>query len=115
MFAENLKRLRRERGMSQEELASRLGVVRQTVSKWESGSSFPDANLLVNLAAVFQVSADELLGIKAETRSSSEKTDVRNVQLTERTNLILQVAAILIGGVIILRFVLRLLLILINL
>ena len=50
MLSENLKTLRKARGLSQEELAGRLHVVRQTVSKWEKGLSVPDAELLVRLS-----------------------------------------------------------------
>ena len=50
MLAENLKALRKAKGLSQEELAARLHVVRQTVSKWEKGRSVPDADLLIRLA-----------------------------------------------------------------
>ena len=49
MFSENLKTLRKQKGYTQEELAARLNVVRQTVSKWEKGLSVPDAELLLRL------------------------------------------------------------------
>lgn len=62
MFSENLKLLRKKKGLSQEELAVRLNIVRQTVSKWEKGLSVPDADLLVKLADVLEVSVAELLG-----------------------------------------------------
>ena len=62
MFQENLKALRRKKGMSQEELAARLHVVRQTISKWEKGLSVPDSALLIRLAEVFEVPVSELLG-----------------------------------------------------
>ncbi len=62
MFSENLKLLRKKKGLSQEELAVRLNIVRQTVSKWEKGLSVPDANLLVKLADVLEVSVAALLG-----------------------------------------------------
>ena len=62
MLAENLKVLRKQKGFSQEELAVRVNVVRQTVSKWEKGLSVPDADVLVKLAEVFGVSVSELLG-----------------------------------------------------
>ena len=52
MFHENLKALRKDRGLSQEELAVRLNVVRQTISKWEKGLSVPDAAMLIRLAEV---------------------------------------------------------------
>lgn len=66
MFAENLKTLRKAKGLSQEELAIRLNVVRQTVSKWEKGLSVPDADLLIRLSDIFEVSVSELLGAKIE-------------------------------------------------
>lgn len=66
MFQENLKALRREKGMSQEELAARLHVVRQTISKWEKGLSVPDSALLIRLAEVFEVPVSELLGERIE-------------------------------------------------
>ncbi len=62
MFSENLKLLRKKKGLSQEELAVRLNIVRQTISKWEKGLSVPDADLLVKLADVLEVSVVELLG-----------------------------------------------------
>ena len=61
MLAENLKALRKAKGLSQEELAARLHVVRQTVSKWEKGRSVPDADLLIRLAEVVS-SSSALLG-----------------------------------------------------
>ena len=66
MFQENLKALRRKKGMSQEELAARLHVVRQTISKWEKGLSVPDSALLIRLAEVFEVPVSELLGERIE-------------------------------------------------
>ena len=47
MFSDNLKTMRKEKGFSQEQLATRLNVVRQTISKWEKGLSVPDAELLI--------------------------------------------------------------------
>ena len=62
MFAENLRALRKAKGLSQEELAARLHVVRQTVSKWEKGRSVPDADLLVRLAEELDTTPAALLG-----------------------------------------------------
>ena len=65
MLGENIKALRKARGLSQQELAGRLHVVRQTVSKWEQGRSVPDADLLVQLADCLGVPVEELLGTPA--------------------------------------------------
>jgi len=66
MLADNLITLRKAKRLSQEELAMRLNVVRQTVSKWEKGLSVPDADLLIRLADIFEVQVSELLGTKIE-------------------------------------------------
>ena len=57
MLSENLKTLRKAKGLSQEELAVKLNVVRQTVSKWEQGLSVPDSEMLLVIAAVSFFSA----------------------------------------------------------
>ena len=66
MFQDNLKALRKEKGITQEELAARLNVVRQTVSKWEKGLSVPDSDLLMKLAEILDVPVSRLLGSKIE-------------------------------------------------
>ena len=77
MFSENLKALRKARGMTQEELAARLHVVRQTVSKWEKGLSVPDAELLIRLAEVLDTTVGQLLGadIPEDGESRSDLAD----------------------------------------
>ena len=74
MLNENLKTLRKEKGFSQEELAIRLNVVRQTISKWEKGLSVPDADMLLRISEVFEVPVQTLLGarIEAEVPQQSE-------------------------------------------
>ena len=62
--------LRKNKGVTQEQLAQTLGVSNQAVSKWESGQCFPDIQLLPDIARYFNVSSDELLGI--ETQSSND-------------------------------------------
>ena len=62
MLSENIKSLRKQNGYSQETLANQLNVVRQTISKWETGQSVPDADMLEKLAAVFEVPVSTLLG-----------------------------------------------------
>lgn len=64
MFSENLKTLRMRKGYTQETLAIKVHVVRQTVSKWEKGLSVPDAVTLQKIAEVLEVSVNELLGAK---------------------------------------------------
>ena len=63
-FAEHLMSLRKRRGWSQEELGSQIGVTRQTVSKWEMGQSTPELEKLVELARLFGMSIDQLVGLE---------------------------------------------------
>lgn len=81
MLQENIRAFRQKKGMTQEELALRLHVVRQTVSKWEKGLSVPDAELLIRLAEVLEVSVAQLLGGEAET-ATEEKPDAMIEQLS---------------------------------
>ena len=60
-FSEKLMHLRKQAGLSQEQLADRLGVTRQSVSKWESGTAFPELIKLISLSELFDVSVDYLL------------------------------------------------------
>ena len=71
MFSENLRALRKAKGLTQEELAIRLHVVRQTVSKWEKGLSVPDADLLLRLAEVLDTTVSRLLGADIPEDESS--------------------------------------------
>ena len=74
-FNNRLYELRKQKGLSQEELANRLNVTRQTVSKWEVGDSTPDMEKLVALSALFNVSMDELvMGKEAVKQDNSSKT-----------------------------------------
>lgn len=72
MLHETLKTLRKKKGYSQEEAAARLNVVRQTVSKWEKGLSVPDADMLIRLAELYEVTASELLGAPAQEENPPE-------------------------------------------
>ena len=69
MLNENLAKIRKERGLTQEALASKLNVVRQTISKWENGTAVPDADTLCKIADALDVSVAELLG---ETKDKDE-------------------------------------------
>lgn len=79
--AKNLRRLRRERGMTQEEVADRLGVSFQSVSKWERGESEPSLSMLPELACLFDVSTDEIYGM-AEIRKR-QRLDELNRRIKE--------------------------------
>ena len=73
MFSENLKILRKQKGLTQEALAIKLHITRQTISKWEKGLSVPDAEQLVRLAEVLEVPITQLLGQKvADTTNENE-------------------------------------------
>ena len=74
MFSDNLKTIRKAKGYTQEELAIKVNVVRQTVSKWEKGLSVPDADVLSHIAEVLEVSVSELLG--AEIKQEDSKNEV---------------------------------------
>lgn len=77
-FHNKLYQLRKQRGLSQEELANRLNVSRQTVSKWEVGDSTPDMEKLVAISDLFEISLDELVMDKApaQTGDASPKTEM---------------------------------------
>ena len=74
MLHENLKILRKQKGFTQEELADKVHVVRQTVSKWEKGLSVPDAGTLQNIAEVLEVNVNELLG--ADLMKDADRNEV---------------------------------------
>lgn len=84
MFSENLKNLRKQRGMSQEALAQQLNVVRQTISKWEKGLSVPDAEMLVQIADFFEISVSELLGEKLDVKSDVNEIAAQLALLNEQ-------------------------------
>ena len=87
MLNENIKTIRKSKGLSQEELAVRLNVVRQTVSKWEQGLSVPDADMLISISEVLDTPVSTLLGETVaekeadELKAISEKLEVINLQL----------------------------------
>ena len=84
MFSENLIILRKQKGLSQEALAIKLNVVRQTVSKWEKGLSVPDADMLIRLAEIFEVSVSQLLGEKIENEESQDNIAEHLSQIAEQ-------------------------------
>ena len=74
MLKDNLKALRKARGLTQEDFASKLYVVRQTVSKWESGLSVPDAETLLKISEIFEIPVEELLG---DSSSIHEEANIK--------------------------------------
>lgn len=90
MLSENIRRLRESKGLSQGELAVRLNVVRQTVSKWERGLSVPDADLLIALSEALGQPVSALLGEAVaepkadELAALAEKLEVVNLQLARQ-------------------------------
>ncbi len=84
MLKENLKTLRKQKGMSQKILAQQLNVVRQTISKWEKGLSVPDADMLIRIADLFDTSVSELLGNKIEQKENVSEIAVQLALLNEQ-------------------------------
>ncbi len=90
MLNENIKAIRKSKGLSQQELAVKLNIVRQTVSKWEQGLSGPDSDMLISLSEALETPVSTLLGetvIETEIdtlKAISEKLEVINLQLARR-------------------------------
>ena len=92
MLKENIKAIRKAKGLSQEEFSIKLNVVRQTVSKWEKGLSVPDSEMLISISEVLETSVSTLLGetisdTKADDiKAIAQKLEVINLQLSQRRN-----------------------------
>ncbi len=90
MLNENIKAIRKSKGLSQEELAIKLNVVRQTISKWEQGLSVPDSDMLISMSEVLETSVSTLLGETVieskvdDLKAISEKLEIINLQLAQR-------------------------------
>lgn len=90
MLCENIRSYRKAQGLSQEELATKVNVVRQTVSKWEKGISVPDSEMLIALADALGVSVSALLGEEAQTEEAptlqalAAKLELLNEQFAKR-------------------------------
>lgn len=90
MLSENIKAIRKSKGLSQQELAVKLNVVRQTISKWEQGLSVPDSDLLIALSEALKTPVSTLLGetvveSEADTvKTLSEKLEILNLQFARR-------------------------------
>ncbi len=90
MLKENIKAIRKQKGLSQEELSIKLNVVRQTISKWEQGLSVPDSEMLISLSEVLETPVSTLLGGTIfetkvyDLKVISEKLEIINLQLSQR-------------------------------
>ena len=90
MLNENMKAIRKSKGLSQEELAVKLNVVRQTISKWEQGLSVPDADMLITISEALETPVSTLLGETViepkadDLKVISEKLEIINLQLAQR-------------------------------
>ena len=90
MLSENIKAIRRSKGLSQQELAVKVNVVRQTVSKWEQGLSVPDSDLLIALSEALETPVSTLLGETVaeseadQVKALSEKLEIINLQFARR-------------------------------
>ena len=90
MLNENIKAIRKSKGLSQEELAIKLNVVRQTISKWEKGLSVPDSNMLISISEVLETPVSTLLVETVveskvdDLKAISEKLEIINLQLAQR-------------------------------
>ena len=107
MFQDNLKVLRKKKGITQEELAARLNVVRQTVSKWEKGLSVPDSELLIKLAEILEVPVSRLLGSKIEAEEQPDALAEQLSRINEqfaiknrRAKRVWKAIAFIVGGII---------------
>lgn len=74
MINDNIRKYRKQKGLSQEEMAVRLHVVRQTVSKWENGLSVPDAEVLIHMSTLLDVPVSKLLGVEVDSRDIDDLT-----------------------------------------
>ena len=90
MLNENIKAIRKSKGLSQEEFAIKLNVVRQTISKWEQGLSVPDSDMLICISEVLETSVSTLLGETVieskvdDLKAISAKLEIINLQLAQR-------------------------------
>ena len=90
MLNKNIKAIRKSKGLSQEELAIKVNVVRQTISKWEQGLSVPDSDMLISISEVLETPVSILLGetiieMKVDDlKVISEKLEIINLQLAQR-------------------------------
>lgn len=103
-FSENLQNLRKIKNMSQEQLAEKLDVSRQAVSKWESGNGYPETEKIITICEIFDCSMDNLLKGKITADTTGEKKKYESLQNKFSKGIALGVGIILLGTTILLYF-----------
>lgn len=104
-FSEKLYELRKEKGFSQEELAEKLNVARQTISKWETGVTVPDTNNLIELSKIFEITIDDLVGKKEDVLETNKKINKKQL-IKIILIIVIIIAMISLIGVVIYRVIL---------
>ena len=100
-FGTMIAALRKEQGMTQLELAEKMGVTDKAVSKWERDLSFPDVNSIPKLAEIFNVTVDEIMHVKADTKENAKESKVSGI-----INIALKGVALAMGiAVVVLSFI----------
>ena len=99
-FSEKLMNLRKQKGMSQEELADKLNVTRQTISKWELDQTVPDMNKLIEISKLFEISLDELTGGMKMNEIKNEYTNEYNETPHEKKNAKIALKVFIVGTII---------------
>lgn len=115
MLKENIKNLRKKKGLSQEELAIKLNVVRQTISKWEQGLSVPDSEMLIQIAEELDTTVNVLLGETVaenetlEIQKLAAKLELLNIQVAKQNDTTRKIwrAAFIVLGLISMAFILK--------
>lgn len=103
-FSENLQILRKKNNMSQEQLAEKLEVSRQAVSKWESGSGYPETDKLISICEIFECSIDEILKGKISENTNEDKIKYEKLMNRFSKGMALAVGIILVGVTIFMYF-----------
>jgi len=109
-FGEKLTKLRKQNGLSQEELGYELNVTRQTISKWELGQTTPEMDKLVQMSKIFEVSLDELTSETENANNEAEKIEDKPISDKPKNNstlkvILLIVAIFVVGGILIYGFI----------
>ncbi|HAB67167.1 MAG TPA: hypothetical protein DCE23_07355, partial [Firmicutes bacterium] len=91
-FADNLKKIRKDHNLSQEQLAEKLGVTRQSVSKWESRQSYPEMDKVIQICNMFNYNMDELINADIkEVKETKESKNISNKYITSFFNYLTKV------------------------